>query len=311
MCVPGIDPSRAFGFYPSSGEVDRWAEQLLGKSRSIRVSAAFTEDNPISHAFGNGPNNLVNRFVRFDTDTGHTFWGYWQPAMKQPAPLLVNLPGYGSYISSHPQINDDNYNILHISPLGYVSPAGPDRARAMEDGNWPVLPNTAMGLPGGYEEWLLDCLLAIRWAIHAPGVMDGRLSLYGTSQGGGGALLLASILKDQVRCVCADLPFLTGFPLSGLEGDAYGILKPALSVTEEALFWNRLGYIDTVSHSHRLTMPVMLSAGGRDTVCTPVTVEALFQKLPGTKQYTFLQDNIHTHSRQSMFLFRSWLALYA
>lgn len=68
--------------------------------------------------------------------------------MKQPAPLLVNLPGYGSYISSHPQINDDNYNILHISPLGYVSPAGPDRTRAMEDGNWPVLPNTAMGLPG-------------------------------------------------------------------------------------------------------------------------------------------------------------------
>lgn len=30
-----------------------------------------------------------------------------------------------------------------------------------------------------------------------------------------------------------------------------------------------------------------------------------------SKQYTFLQDNVHTHSRQSMTLIRSWLSLYA
>lgn len=311
MGISGMNVNNAFSYYPTASDVDSWVEQLLNRSRDLTVKGTFTADNPIAHAFGNGPNSLVNQFVCFEASNGHTFWGYWQPAMKQPAPLLINLPGYGGYISMHPQINDDNYNILHISPLGYISPEGARLEMAMADGNWPVLPNTASGLPGGYEDWLLDCLLAIRWAKEQPGVLADRLSFYGTSQGGGGSLLLASILKDQVRCVCADLPFLTAFPMTDLAGDAYGLLKEPHSAIEAPLFWNRLGYIDTVSHSHRLTMPVMLSAGGRDIVCPPATIEYLFSRLPGTKQYTYLEENVHTHSRQSMFLFRGWLALYA
>lgn len=311
MCSFHIDVKKAFASYPTPEEIDFWAERLLEKSRHKMVSGTFTDDNPIVHAFGNGPNSLVNRYVRFESGDGHIFWGYWQPAMKQPAPLLINLPGYGGYISMHPQVNDDNYNILHISPLGYISPEGARLEKAMEDGNWPVLPNTALGLPGGYEDWLLDCLLAIRWAKEQPGVLADRLSFYGTSQGGGGSLLLASILKEEVSCVCADLPFLTAFPMTGLDGDAYGLLKESYSRVEESLFWNRLGYIDTISHSHRLTMPVMLSSGGKDVVCPPATIEYLFARLPGSRQYTYLENNIHTHSRQSMMLFRCWLALYA
>lgn len=174
-----------------------------------------------------------------------------------------------------------------------------------------MLHNTAMGICGGYHDWLLDCLLGIRWMREQPGVIPDRISLYGTSQGGGASLLVASILRDDIRCVCADLPFLTAFPLSGLKGEAYGILRSAFESTEPEKFWNRLGYIDTTSHAHRLTMPIMLSAGGRDDVCPQETIEFLFSLLPGTKQYTFLENNVHTHSRQSMFLFRSWLAMFS
>ncbi len=306
-----IDSAQAFACYPTSGEIDVWAQSILEKSRTYPVTGTFLDRCPITQPFGNGPNALINAFVQFDVPGRHSFWGYWQPAMKEPAPLLINLPGYGGYISMHPQINDDNYNILHISPLGYVSPDGADLPRAMADGNWPVLHNTAMGLPGGYEDWLLDCLLAIDWARKQPGVLADRLSLFGTSQGGGGSLLLASILGDQVRCVCADLPFLTAFPFSGLSGEAYGILESAYRTVPGETFWNRLGYVDTVSHAHRLTMPVMVSAGGKDVVCPPETVLHLFQKLPGTRQYTYLENNVHTHSRQSMFLFRGWLSMFA
>lgn len=111
--------------------------------------------------------------------------------------------------------------------------------------------------------------------------------------------------------VCADLPFLTSLSRSNLEGDAYRILQSAFHSVPPTLFWNRLGYIDTLSHAHRLTMPVMLSSGGKDTVCPPRTVQKLFDALPGTRQDTYLEDNIHTHSRQSMYLLRNWLALFA
>lgn len=212
----------------------------------------------------------------------------------------------------HPQLSDLGYNILHISPLGYVGPSGILDTQLMPDGHWPVLPNTALGLPGGYDDWLSDCLLAVRWAQGQPEVLPGRLSFFGTSQGGGGSLLMASILgAERVRCVCADLPFLTDFPGSGLVEPVYSILRPALAAAPLEEFWRRLGFVDTTSHAHRLSMPVMLSAGGEDYVCPASTVESLFRLLPGTKQYTYLQRQIHTQSRTSIHLFAAWLKLYA
>ena len=305
------DIEKAFAYYPSSNKIDSWATKLRNESAGIQFSVEFMDYMPVKEIFGNGPNALVNRYIKFTLANGHSFYAYWQPAHKTPAPLLINLPGYGSYISMHPQICDDGYNILHISPLGYVTPTRIMEEIQLEDGNWPVLANTAAGQPGGYRDWLLDCLIAIRWAASLPEVMSERISLFGTSQGGGGSLLLASVLQGNIRCVCADLPFLTAFPLSMLAGEAYGILQNVYSHVPEQDFWNRLGYIDTISHAHRLHLPVMLSSGGQDTVCPPESVKMLFEKLNTTKQYTYLANNIHTHSRESMFLFRSWIAMFA
>lgn len=299
--------------YPSPAEVDAWTEELLRESEGTVVEGTLLDDIPIRVPFGNCPNTLVNRYVKFNAGDGRRpFYGYWQPALKTPAPLLINLPGYGGSISMHPQIADLGYNILHISPLGYVTPKKTMDELALSDGNWPVLPHTATDVPGNYRDWLSDCLLAIRWAQGLPEVLPGRLSLFGTSQGGGGSLLLASILgSKRVRCVCADLPFLTDLPGSALEGSAYSLLQPVYKSVSHEEFWRRLGYVDTVNHAHRLTMPVMLSAGGADAICPPVTVERLFCCLPGTKQYTFLEHQEHTHSRSSIYLFSAWLRMYA
>lgn len=299
--------------YPSPGEVDAWAEKLFLESERTSVEGVQLDVMPVCIPFGNSPNTLVNRYVKFTADDGRRpYYGYWQPTLNTPAPLLINLPGYGGSITMHPQIADLGYNILHISPLGYVTPENTLNELALPDGNWPVLPNTAAGAPGGYNAWLSDCLLALRWAQSQPEVLPDRLSLFGTSQGGGGALLLSSILgPEKVRCVCADLPFLTDFPSTGLEGPAYSLLQGVYDTTPHKEFWRRLGFVDTVSHAHRLTMPVMLSSGGADFTCPSATVEHLFQRLPGTRQYTYLEHQEHTHSRSSMYLFAAWLRLYA
>lgn len=311
MCEAFIVPQEAFSFYPTAQEVDDWCSRLLAKADALHVCAAFCDDMPIRVSFGNGPNALVSRYVRFDCEGRRSFYGYWQPALKTPAPLLINLPGYGGSINLHPQLNDDGYHILHISPLGYVTPKGPLTELAMEDGNWPVLHNTAIGACGGYGDWLCDCLLAVRWAMQQPDVIADRVSLFGTSQGGGGSILLGSLLGDRVRCICADLPFLTAFPLSQLQGSAYSILQKAYESEAKEDFWNRLGYVDTLSHAHRIHVPILLSSGGKDDVCPRETVDLLFERLHATKQYTYLEHGIHTHSRESLFLFRNWMTLFA
>lgn len=304
-----ISLEQAYQWYPSKHEIDLWADTMMQTALCCHITGTFMEDSPISTSFGNGPNALVNRYIKFVRDKSHVFYGYWQPAFRQPAPLLVNLPGYGGCINLHPQLSDDGYNILHISPLGYVWPNG-ECKDIKQNNNWPVLQNTALGLPDGYESWLIDCVLAIRWTLAHLDILDQRVSLYGTSQGGGTALILASLLQN-IRCVCADLPFLTAFPQTGLQGDAYGLLQAAFQQEEPALFWRRLGYIDTLSHTHRLHMPVMLSCAGQDTVCPPDTIMRLFDCLQGTKQLTFLKNGVHTHSRESMYLFRCWCSMYA
>ena len=104
--------------YPSHEEVDQWAEQLLRQSETVAIHAEFVDYCPITVPFGNSPNTLVNKYVKFTaSDNRQTFYGYWQPAIRTPAPLLINLPGYGSSISMHPQLGDQGFHILHIFPL--------------------------------------------------------------------------------------------------------------------------------------------------------------------------------------------------
>lgn len=303
--------SQLYTFYPSSDEIDIWCENLLQKSRTIKVEGTYESKMPVTEPFGNGPNALINKYIKFTMPDGHTFWGYWQPALNSPAPLLINLPGYGGCINLHPQLSDDGFHVLHISPLGYVTPDDICKELQTDTGYWPVLQNTALGESGGYEDWILDCLAAFWWAKRQPEILADRISFYGTSQGGGGSLLLSSILQKEVRCVCADLPFLTNFPLTHLQGEAYGLLQAVYPQVEEKTFWNRLGYFDTISHAHRIKIPTMISSGGKDSTCPSSTVQSLFEKLDCTKQYTYIQNLEHTHSRESMFLFRNWLKMYA
>lgn len=81
-----IQPERAFTYYPTAQEIDGWAESLLERSRCLSVTGEYTDDMPVKQPFGNGPNALINQYVRFATGEGRVFYGYWQPALKQPAP---------------------------------------------------------------------------------------------------------------------------------------------------------------------------------------------------------------------------------
>ena len=130
-----------------------------------------------------------------------------------PAPLLIHLPGYGAEMSAHPELVAAGYNVLHINPLGYATPNGPDETKVV-NGAWPVLPETVTTCgKKGYCDFLTQAVAAARWACAQPCVQANRLATLGTSQGGGTALLLGSLLAGRgVKAVAADVPFLTDFP---------------------------------------------------------------------------------------------------
>ncbi len=304
--------------YPQPAEVDVWCADLLAEADALPYTARRLEYKPDSLL--DARHHADRCYIEFSSPAFATFYGFFQPAPANgPAPLLIHLPGYGAEMTEHPTLSAHGFHILHVNPAGYATPEGLNRS-LQRNGTWPVLPETVLTQgKAGYRFWLRDVLVAVRWALTQPTVLPDRLGTFGTSQGGGTALLMASILRDRGVCaVAADVPFLTNFPLmySHQPAGAYHIANTSLAqVAAEhpellPASWRALGFIDTLSHSHRLTMPVLLTAGSIDTSCPPASIRSLYDVLPGTRSYTELYQQKHAYTPAFPHLAAAWFRLY-
>jgi cephalosporin-C deacetylase-like acetyl esterase len=299
--------------YPDPATLDAWLDGIWQDGQQTAFEAELLEEQ------GFGPQVGVRHmrqatYVRFTPEGRAPFYGYWQPAASTPAPLLVHTPGYGAEMSVHPDLVAQGYNVFHINPLGYVTPSGRDESKLRDD-NWPVFRDTLdSGAREGYRVWLQDCVVAIRWALAQEAALADRVSFFGTSQGGGASLLLGSLYRGHgVRCVAADEPWLVDFPHAIALKPAWAqpFLAGERSVPDPAALWRTLGTIDALSHARRLTVPVLLTAGGGDVTCPPPTIETLFDKLPTTRLYCHLDGQAHGYTREFIALASAWFRLYA
>lgn len=305
-----------YDFYPSKTERDIWISDILEDARSNASFAEAIPDNGLRNNFGTF-HMFKNTLIKFSPQGRRPFYGIWQPALHGPAPLVVHLPGYGAELSHHPDVNAEGYNVLGLSPLGYWTPGGFEDSLRGEGGHWPVLPDTMISDGAdGYRFWLADAAAAVMWAWSQPSVIPDRVSFYGTSQGGGTALLLGSVFAGiGTRCVAADQPYLTNFPLALDKPDSgYALLRPAFepgfAIPQEKL-WHGLGYCDTANHTDRMNYPVMLTVGTKDNVCPPDTIEALYGKLPSTKAIYSIADRWHGYNYEFIRMACTWFRLYA
>jgi cephalosporin-C deacetylase-like acetyl esterase len=297
--------------YPSADEVDAWVASVWAAADGAPCHARVLDRQGFTHSFG--VRHMPGfQYVKFEPEGMETFYGYWQPALSGPAPLLVHVPGYGTEMSAHPELAAQGFSVLHVSPLGFATPDGANEDRK-RDGTWPVLPDTVLSDAGsGYRHWLANCIQATRWAMGQPASQPDRVSFFGSSQGGGGSLLLGSLFRDRgIRCVCADVAFLTNFPLAHRLG-SYALSRQALKKLDDPeRGWRALGLIDTLSHVHRLTFPVLLTAAGADTTCPPATIESLFGRLPATRCYAYRDGVGHRYTTQFIPLASAWFRLHA
>ena len=125
-------------------------------------------------------------------------------------------------------------------------------------------------------------------AVRAHPAVDGRLvAVAGVSQGGGIALAAAA-LDGGVRAALVDLPFLCDWPAalataqSGPYGELVSFCAERPDRAAEALSTVRYG--DGVSFAARVTAPALFSVAGRDRVCPPATVRAVFDAYAGPKR---------------------------
>lgn len=300
--------------YPTEAQVDEWCALICE-----RAAASHSDPVVTQWTFGNEPHvaargNAGERLLEFPSANGGTFHCFWQPALTGPAPVVFHLPGYGAEFSAHPEFVHAGFHVMHINPIGYNTPAGwaegVDKANPFATQRM-VFPDTVSSFgKSGYVDWLTDACVAVRWARAQPETQAERFGFFGTSQGGGTALLLGSIHADKgCRAVAADQPFMVSFPMffQGRDGsDPVMQMLQTLPKADLPKAWRALGLIDTLSHVHRLRMPVYLGSGTADTLLPPALIETLFDRLEGTRAFVILKDQVHGYTNVFKQMAAAW-----
>ncbi|WP_309122086.1 acetylxylan esterase [Paenibacillus sp.] len=129
-----------------------------------------------------------------------------------------------------------------------------------------------------YKAVTVDCLRAAQWMSKQPELDPKRLGVVGGSQGGGLALLV-SALHEKIGLTVADIPNMCHMD--------HGVLHSTGSLTEVADFGRRypellpqalrtLSYFDLLHLGQRMTRPLLMSVGLKDTVCLPEQVFPMY-----------------------------------
>ena len=300
-----------YNYYPTADEIDAWVDKIWEKSETLSYKVEINTDQFFAERLYM---SYVNpQMLKFTVEGMEPFYCAWFPPVSGPKPLIAFVPGYGGELVLTPSAAANGYAVLSICPLGYWTPQGVPHERLEEGCDWPVYPDTARSRgEKGYFEWLLQAVIAVKWAWKQENlVIPDRVSFHGTSQGGGGSLLLGSIFSGRgTRCVMADEPYLTDAPLADFRG-AYHLLNRARRVMDEKEFWHYTGLADTIMHVHRMNYPVLLTTGTNDDTCPPETVRSLFSKLHETKCYFEMKDRGHGYNPEFDRLMQSFINMYA
>lgn len=147
-----------------------------------------------------------------------------------------------------------------------------------------------------YRRVFTDAVRAVEAARTLPEVRADAVCVTGTSQGGGIALAVGSLVPG-VRAVMADVPFLSWFrrALQIAPVDPYTEVVRYLSVhrdhTDQVL--NTLDYFDVAHLVPRATAPALISLAMMDRVCPPSTVWAAYRRYGGSAELSVYPFNDH------------------
>ncbi len=224
----------------------------------------------------------------------------------KPVPLIVTTTGYGG--SEFAQTLSEcqrGYALLQVFP----------RSQGESGELWKVEEKAIRawiqhGRPGPqgfyYQGAVMDLVRAVD-AVLSPesGLADqidpSRIGVNGTSQAGMLALNLAAADKRIIACV-SHVPYLCDFT-----DNAY------FAPTDEAkdpAFLNTWRYFDPVNTASRIQAATLLSSGGKDILCPPNTIHAVYAQLPAIKAIAHFPDLTHTSSTDFYEMGWEWLQRY-
>ncbi|MBB6735995.1 acetylxylan esterase [Cohnella zeiphila] len=268
--------------------------------RTLRASAAKPPQGTRTQTASLSPYMTVYRVEYEGYDETPIRGWYVLPAFagERDLPCIVLFHGY-SGSKGYPEQYAD------LLLMGYAVFAIDVRGQGGETGN--LLPQS-FGMTKGwisqglldpetsyYKAITVDAVRALEWAAQQPEIDPARIVAAGASQGGGLALISSALSGIPCKTV-ADIPNMCHMD--------YGILNSTGSLTEAAAFVSMhpdkleqvlqtLSYFDMLNLCCRLSRPVFVSLGLKDTVCLPETIFAVYNRIAAPKELQVYPFNGH------------------
>ncbi len=151
-----------------------------------------------------------------------------------------------------------------------------------------------------YRDIFLDTAMLARVVMALDYVDEGRIGVYGGSQGGALSIACAALVPEIKLCA-PDFPYLSDYKRvweMDLDKGAYEGIRYYLRYfdpTHERVdeFFEKLGYIDIQFLAKRVRAKVFIATGLMDTICPPSTQFAMFNKLICEKEMVIYPDFGH------------------
>lgn len=296
-------------------DFDQFWARTLAEARSFPLDAVFT---PVA----TGLRTIETYDVTFAGFGGQPIKGWLQVPRQRsgPLPCVVEYIGYGGGRGLPA-------DWLLVSSAGYAHFVMDTRGQGSSwlQGDTPDPdPNGYPQIPGFmtrgildpeqyyYRRVFTDAVRAVEAARSHPAV-DGRVAVYGGSQGGGISLVAAGLVPD-LDAVMPNVPFLCHYRRATeiTDHDPYHEIQRYCVTHRDKIerVFATLPYFDGVNFAARANARALFSVGLMDEICPPSTVFAAYNHYAGPKDISIWPYNHHEgggahHREQNLALLHS------
>ena len=206
------------------------------------------------------------------------------PKAEGKFPLIVHVPGAGPATDARNRYRWDDAITMWLNVHTYPASADAEEnakrhAEAYDNQEYHI-----MGIDNRdtffYRDSFLGMDRAISFAETLPEYDGENIGIFGSSQGGGSALTLAS-MHPEMKAVFVNVPALcdhNGNVAGRYEGWPHGV-RLSNDAEQQKKIGDALRYFDAAYAAKRITAPTTVVVGRIDDTCPPSSVYAMFNSL--------------------------------
>ena len=223
---------------------------------------------------------------------------------EAPYPAIVNVPGAGPGVGPETWLADEGFVAFTMNVFPYPVSLDPkERQQAYDDYNKKLGHTYCYQDSNDRDKYFFRAVYlgidrAIDWLAEEPYVDPERIGFWGSSQGGASALILGGLNKHFCAILSA-VPALCDH--GGYEKDrspGWPRLVDVAGGSDEVKYASQ--YIDAAYFARRINVPITVTVGFIDGVCSPSSVYAAYNSIP-SEQKRILHEPLLGHQNKEKF----------